>query len=142
MQILPSKSESSFYVSVFLTAPSEPTVVPRCRDDAGTANYGQHNPQGNFCARGKTRVAGECIVARFPARLQGCVRTSLQACEEWIGGIIEDVHCSEREHWRVVIQCDLHGMLYQGRNTVLAGSYGYKPILVRTSASTQSLRMS
>ena len=87
-------------------------------------------------------MTGERIVTWSSARLQGCVRTSLQAREERIGGIIEDVHRSEREHWRVVIQRDLNSMLYQGRNAVLAGSYDYKPILVRTSASTQSLRMS
>lgn len=95
-------------------------------------------------------MAGKRIVARFAARLLGCVRASLQACEERIGRIIEDVHRGEREHGRVVIQRDLERygilgitMIYLARGWGHPkGSYDYKPTLVRTSVSGQSLRMS
>ena len=86
-----------------LTLPFESAIVPRSRCKDCRANYGQHNPQGNFCARGEARVAGERVIARFAAGLLGCERASLQAGEKRIGGVVDDVHCGEREHRRVVV---------------------------------------
>ena len=64
-------------------------------------------------AREKAKVAGERIVAQFPARLLGCARAGLQVCEERIGSIIniEDMHRGEREHRRVIIWRDLNSTL-------------------------------
>jgi hypothetical protein len=92
-------------------------------------------------------VTGKRIVARFAARLLGCVRASLQPCEERIGRIIEDVHRGEREHRRVVIQRDLKTVRYIRDGDIVLGAQpghrkNYKPTLVRTSVSGQSLRMS
>ena len=42
-------------------------------------------------------------VARVTAGFLGCVRAGLQAREEWIGGIVQDVHSGKREHRRIVI---------------------------------------
>jgi hypothetical protein len=90
-----------------MTTLSEPTVVPHPHHDDGNTNDGQYHSQGYLCTCGETRAAGECGVARVPARLLGCECASLQAREERIGGIIEDLHRSESEHRRVVIQRDL-----------------------------------
>jgi len=48
-------------------------------------------------------VAVERGVARVAAGFLGCERAGLQAREERIGGIVQDVHSGKREHRRVVI---------------------------------------
>jgi hypothetical protein len=80
-----------------------PIVVPRSRSDERRTNDGQRNSQGNFRGRGEARVTGERGVARVTAGFLGCERAGLQAREERIGGIIQDVHSGKREHRRVVI---------------------------------------
>lgn len=83
--------------------PFAPGVVPDSRGNDRTANDGYCNSQGSFYACGKASVAVERGVARDSAGFLGCERASLQAREERIGGIIQDVHCGECEHRRVVI---------------------------------------
>ena len=84
-------------------------------------------------------MARERSVARFAAGLLGCKRASLQACEERIEGIIEDVHRGEREHRCVVIQRDLRiRVSMQLTRGDIYDHYSHD----RTSVSGQSLRMS
>lgn len=106
-----------------MTAVSEPKVVPRPHHDDPKANNRQNNTQSHLCTPGEARVAGEHGVTRFAAGLLCCERACLQACEERIGSIIEDVHSGEREHRCVVIQCDLR--IRVGMQLARGGTYDY-----------------
>ena len=83
---------------------SIPTVVPNRHRDDRQANKGEHNAEGDFDTLGEAaRVAGECGVAGLAAGLLGGVRAGLQASEERVRGIVQNVHRGKREHWRVVV---------------------------------------
>lgn len=67
---------------------SIPTVVPYCSCDDRKANKGEYDANGDFCALGEARVAGERGVTWFAARPLGGERASLQVREERIRGVI------------------------------------------------------
>ena len=77
----------------FWTAPFEPTVAPRSAAMVMMAQptTDSTTPKIIFAPVERPEWKGERIVIRCPTWLLGCVRTSLQASEERIGGIIEDV---------------------------------------------------
>lgn len=105
MRISSSYRPSPKSISVDITAPFTPTVVEPCSRNDRATDERQHNSQCNFCALGetRTRVAVECGIARVAAGFQGCECAGLQAREERIGGVIQDVHRGKREHRRVVV---------------------------------------
>lgn len=107
-----SPSRFSCLISVYygaLCAFAPIVVVPRSRSNDRGANEGQHNSQGYFCTgrEARARVAVERGVARVATGFVGCERASLQAREERIGRVIQDVHRGKCEHRGVVVQRNL-----------------------------------